>query len=721
MTIHHTDTIKGKILIVDDNLPNLRLLSAMLIEMGYSVRAVINGPMALKSVHIDIPDIILLDINMPEMNGYEVCNHLKNDEQTCNIPVIFLSALDEVMNKVEAFEAGGVDYITKPFQVEEVLVRIENQLAIQRANEALRKSEERFRLLAEHVPDILYRYRCSSPRGYEYVSPSVTAILGYTPEEFYQDPDLDLKILHPNSRPILDIVRQSPSSYLETIITHVIRKDGEDVWLEQRNWTIYGESGEQIAIEGIIRDISEQKRAEAKLIQQQQALTILREHERLARELHDNLGQVLGYVNTQAQASRDLLHRGQIAKAGVHLNRLITIAQDAHADIREFILGVAIGTATEQGFFSSLETYLNQFSQIHDLPTRLTIAPEIMEKTFGPAVEVHLMRIIQEALTNVRKHARATSVQITFETANDDVCVVIEDDGQGFNVQQLETPSPGHGRGQRYGFYSMRGRATEIGGSLKIESQPGQGTKVIVHVPLRSRDEPLIQTMRVLLVDDHPLFIEGIQNLLMARGIEVVGTAQDGLEALEKARTLQPDVILMDVEMPQCNGLEATRMIKAEMPTIQIVMLTVSAEDSYLFEAIKSGASGYLLKDLDADDFFELLASLEQGEAPLSPGLASRVLEEFAHQHDADGTQESSQDKGDTDGLTSHEIEVLTLVSQGYTYRQVGEMIGFSERSIKYHMAEIIKRLQVKNRADAVEYARKKGLFQRGDVSTKRG
>ncbi len=140
--------------------------------------------------------------------------------------------------------------------------------------------------------------------------------------------------------------------------------------------------------------------------------------------------------------------------------------------------------------------------------------------------------------------------------------------------------------------------------------------------------------MRVLLVDDHSLFLEGLRNLLTARGVDVVGTARDGLDALEKARALRPEVILMDIQMPRCDGLSATRLIKAEMPEIKIVMLTMLATDQSLFEAIKSGAAGYLLKTLEAEHFFELLLGLAQGEAPLSPGIAARVLSEFARQAD---------------------------------------------------------------------------------------
>jgi len=216
--------------------------------------------------------------------------------------------------------------------------------------------------------------------------------------------------------------------------------------------------------------------------------------------------------------------------------------------------------------------------------------------------------------------------------------------------------------------------------------------------------------VKILLVDDHPLFREGLQNLLSAHGIEVLGTADDGLEALEKARALRPDVILMDVQMPRCDGLAATRLIKAEMPDVKIVMLTVSEEDEDLFEAIKSGASGYLVKSLDADRFFQLLAGLERGEAPLSPGLAARILEEFARSAAGAGP---AAEAGKVAELTPGQIEVLTLVAQGMTYREVGETLHLSERTVKYHMGQILERLHLENRAQVIAYAARMGLVKR--------
>jgi DNA-binding NarL/FixJ family response regulator len=235
--------------------------------------------------------------------------------------------------------------------------------------------------------------------------------------------------------------------------------------------------------------------------------------------------------------------------------------------------------------------------------------------------------------------------------------------------------------------------------------------------------------MRVLLVDDHRLFLEGLRNLLTAEGIEVVGQAHDGLEALAAARRTQPDVILMDIQMPRCDGVVATRLIKAEMPACKIVMLTMSDNEQDLFEAVKSGASGYLLKRLDAEEFFGYLAELQAGHPPFSPGLAEKILQEFTHpslrtetRPPPDATQAggSHAEDGQKASLSARQMQILTLVAQGQTYRQVAETIGIAERTVKYHMAEILERLHLDNRAQVIAYAARLGLTERQDDAVAR-
>lgn len=217
--------------------------------------------------------------------------------------------------------------------------------------------------------------------------------------------------------------------------------------------------------------------------------------------------------------------------------------------------------------------------------------------------------------------------------------------------------------------------------------------------------------MRVLIADDHPMFLDGLRNLLHLQGIEVLGTARDGLEAIEKSRSLMPEVIIMDIQMPRMNGLEATRLIMTEQPETKIVMLTMSENDEDLFEAIQSGACGYLLKTEEPDTFFARFSGLMRGEVPLSPGLAKRILNELARQGKASPSTEQVAAKEEY--LTPRQMEVLTLVVQGLTYKEIGAKVFLSERTIKYHMGQIIERLQLENRRQAIEYARRTGLVKK--------
>lgn len=219
--------------------------------------------------------------------------------------------------------------------------------------------------------------------------------------------------------------------------------------------------------------------------------------------------------------------------------------------------------------------------------------------------------------------------------------------------------------------------------------------------------------MRVLLADDHPLFRDGLATLLRARGMDVVGEASNGLEAVEKARVLKPDLILMDVNMPQMNGLEATRIIKTERPESKIVVLTVSDDDENLFEAIKSGAQGYLLKSLQSQAFFELLNGVAQGEAPISRGLATKILGEFGKHL----RQQNDTPVGSKEDLTEREKEVLRLVAEGSTNRDIATQLNVTENTVKYHLKNILEKLHLRNRAQAVAWAMQTGLLKKPSVT----
>ncbi|MFQ5859180.1 MAG: response regulator [Anaerolineae bacterium] len=212
-----------------------------------------------------------------------------------------------------------------------------------------------------------------------------------------------------------------------------------------------------------------------------------------------------------------------------------------------------------------------------------------------------------------------------------------------------------------------------------------------------------MKPLRVLLVDDHPLFRDGIFTLLStAEGMEVVGEAGNGEEAIEQARVLDPDLILMDIQMPGMSGLEATRRIKSEMPDTRIVMLTVSDDDEDVMEAVRCGAQGYLLKSLHSETFLELLAGLAGGEAAIPPGLAWLVLQQIGGAK----TQAS-----EVESLTQREVDVLRLVAQGYTNHQTAQSLSLSEHTVRFHLRNILKKLHAQSRTEAATRALREGLI----------
>jgi DNA-binding NarL/FixJ family response regulator len=212
--------------------------------------------------------------------------------------------------------------------------------------------------------------------------------------------------------------------------------------------------------------------------------------------------------------------------------------------------------------------------------------------------------------------------------------------------------------------------------------------------------------MRVLIADDHALFRDGLKSLLDARGVDVVAEARNGREAVSLARQHQPEIVLMDLTMPEMTGLEATRLISADLPEVKVVVLTASEDDADLFEAIKSGAQGFLPKDIESSRLFAMLEGVMRGEPALTSGLARKLLTEFAHPAPAPQAEPSTL-------LTDREREVLELLVEGVTSnRELADRLFISENTVKYHLRNILTKLHLQNRAQVISYAVRNRLVE---------
>jgi DNA-binding NarL/FixJ family response regulator len=215
--------------------------------------------------------------------------------------------------------------------------------------------------------------------------------------------------------------------------------------------------------------------------------------------------------------------------------------------------------------------------------------------------------------------------------------------------------------------------------------------------------------MRVLVADDHSLFRDGIVSLLEAAGYVIVGQVGSGKEALSLTQQLNPDLVLLDISMPGMDGLEVLRRIRETQPEILIVMLTVSDQDEDLMTAIQAGANGYLHKSLTAETFLELIQGLEKGEAAITRQTTMQLMREIGGKVRVDTEPYES--------LTNREIDLLHLVASGQSNRAIAQELSISENTVKYHMKNILQKLQAQNRTEAVTHAIQAGLIDPASLS----
>ncbi len=214
--------------------------------------------------------------------------------------------------------------------------------------------------------------------------------------------------------------------------------------------------------------------------------------------------------------------------------------------------------------------------------------------------------------------------------------------------------------------------------------------------------------IRVLVADDHALFRRGLNMILESEGgIQVVAEAEDGVEAVDTARELAPDVVLMDVRMPRLSGIEAAIRIREAVPSAKILMLTVSDEEDDLYEAVKAGANGYLLKEISIEEVADAIRAVTQGQSLISPSMASKLLDEF----NTLSKQADEKTNPHAPRLTERELEVLQLVAQGLSNRRIADKLFISENTVKNHVRNMLEKLHVHSRMEAVLYAMREKLI----------
>ena len=628
-----TNVIKGRILIVDDNIDALRLLSNLLNQRGYKVRKAINGKIALMGVKAEAPDLILLDVMMPGMNGYEVCKQLKNTPETASIPVIFLTALDDSLDKIKGFKAGGADYITKPFQVEEVLVRIEHQLKIIQLQrelewqyEQLQQSEQRLLTIINSMSDGLV---IIDGRGkVRFVNPAAQSWWNQPLDELLNKP-LNLSISVGETQEI-EFKNSDGSVLVAEMQTEQIIWDNEPAYLVS------------------LRNITERKQKEAAEAANQAKTAFLAS---MNHELRTPLNAILGFTQI-LQRDSSLTPQQQkylttIRTSGNHLLTLINDILDLSKievgkmelyphDIHllNFLLGVTEICrirAAKKGIAFIYQPNTQLPPTIHGDEKRLRqVLLNLLSNgikftdtgsvTFKVSVISHSSLVTNEEPRTTDK-GQLTKDKIRFEITDTGVGIALEELDKIFEPFEQVGERNRKAEGTGLGLTITQKIVALMESELQVESTLGVGSTFWFDLELSEISEstglPTVPSSKeiigyqgdkkkILVVDNRLENRLALVNLLEPIGFEM-REAVNGEEGLEQAIQFHPDLMIIDLAMPVMDGFELTRRL-CQLPELEHTILIascVTSSEFYQQESFNFGCNAFLTKPIKAIDVLE--------------------------------------------------------------------------------------------------------------------
>lgn len=416
---------------------------------------------------------------------------------------------------------------------------------------------------------------------------------------------------------------------------------------------------------------------------QVERMTLLEERCRMARELHDTVG----YKFTSVILSMETLKPHLTTEEGKKkLQDILDMSRSGLESIRRQIH--EMDPLEEVNLDVSLLNIIEEFrSNTHVDVVFRTIGEQY---TIAKKVKMTFCRCLQEAMTNATRHGEAESIQVLLQYHKSHVMLQVQDNGKGIEYIQ-----------EGFGLSGMRNRLNEYQGSLYIDSQKNVGTIVTCVIPsLNIEKTPTQDEINILIVDDQSMVLDSLQLLLTEYTGFHVTVANSGRQALEKCEVNQPDIVLMDVQMPDMNGIITTEEIKRKWPNIKVIMVTTFEESSSVSEALKAGAEGYVLKSAPPKELVAAIRLVNSGGTMLSQGVANRLFNEYG-----------SIPKKYPYELTRREIEVLGALKEGLRYKDISQKLFLSEGTVRNYASSIYMKLKVSGRSEAVKKADEEALL----------
>ncbi|PFD74373.1 histidine kinase [Bacillus cereus] len=434
--------------------------------------------------------------------------------------------------------------------------------------------------------------------------------------------------------------------------------------------------------------IRNQKHVLEQYVSQVERITLLEERDRLSKDLHDTMG----HSYTSIIMGMETLRMELKSKEGEQqLDSLLQLARNSMEEVRLYLQQLDLSQESLP-LAVTLQQLTDEFKKHVKVNVRTQIIGE--EYMVSKQSKMTLYRSLQESLTNAVRHGHSTEIIVSLHFEPQQIRLDVQDNGCG--VEEWK---------DGFGLTAMKERVSQLQGRVIVYSKKGEGTLISCVLPKQVQLSN--EQIRLCIVDDHSFIRESLHTILDGQeDLQVVGMAEDGERALELCEGLKPDVVLMDLEMPNLDGIHATKVIKEKWPVIRVLILSTFQNTERAKEIIRNGADGYLLKSIDSRELAESIRLVYRGGTMITHDLFHRMWEE----NEETGLFESRSD-GKEYGLTKRELEILELLSQGSRYKTIASTLYLSNGTVRNYASNLYEKLGVKNREDAVQKAKDIGLL----------
>ncbi len=468
--------------------------------------------------------------------------------------------------------------------------------------------------------------------------------------------------------------------------------------LRRRRWQLSQRTRERIT----------EYQAQLRTLVAELALAGERERRQIAQEMHDQIGQNLAAIKFK------LGHLERTSQSR-ELEEVLALLEQTLQSSRDLTCKLSPPVLHELGLGAALEWLVHQLRAHSGIAGQFY--DDLQPKPLAEDLRIMLFQAVRELLTNVGKHSRASLARVSARVEGGGLVIEVGDDGVGFDP--VKVPARHQGTAG-LGLFSIREGLAHLGTRMEILAAPGRGTRVLLHAPLLgqnrtpgsgaapagAQETAPGQGIRILLAEDQAPTRAGLRSLLEScPDLEVAGEAGDGEAAVAACRSLQPDVVVMDLARSKLSGIQATRAILKERPATKVVALSLHADSQHVLEMLRAGATGYLLKDCVQEHLAQAIRVVQANSSFLSPGLAAHVADEVV-QGSPPGPPRGA------DRLTPQERKVLAMLSRGGTVKSIAAELDLSPKTIETHRQHIMEKLHISSVAGLTRFAIKEGLIQ---------